>query len=52
MSQIFRKSANQWSRASIVGIGFLVLGLGWLVLVMQRSDYVTSANTFRDQPVQ
>ena len=52
MSQIFHKSANQWSRASLVGIGFLVLGLGWLVLIIQRSDYVTSANTFREQPVQ
>ena len=52
MSQIFRKSANQWSRTSIVGIGLLVLTLGWLVLVIQRSDYVTSANTFREQPVQ
>jgi hypothetical protein len=52
MSQIFPKSANQWSRTSLVFIGGLVLGLGWLVLVIQRSDFVTSANTFRDQPVQ
>jgi hypothetical protein len=52
MSQIFHKSANYWSKASIVGIGFFVVGLGWLVLVIQRSDYVTAANTFIEQPVQ
>jgi hypothetical protein len=52
MSQIFPKSANQWSRASIIGIGFLLLGLGWLVLVIQRSDFVTTANTFIEQPLQ
>ncbi len=52
MSQIFPKSANQWSRASLVGLGLLVLGLGWLILVIQRSDYVTAAHTYVEQPVQ
>ena len=52
MPQVFRKSANQWSRASLVGILLLILGGGWLILMLQRSDYVTAANSFREQPVQ
>ena len=41
MPQVFRKSANQWSRASLVGGVFLILGLGWLILMLQRADYVS-----------
>ncbi len=52
MSQVFPKSANAWSRASIFGIIFLLLTVGWLILVIQRSDFVTTANAFREQPVQ
>jgi hypothetical protein len=52
MSQVFPKSANAWSRASIITIVLLVLGLGWVVLTLQRSDFVTTANTFVEQPVQ
>jgi hypothetical protein len=52
MPQVFRKSANQWSRANLVGIVFVLLAGGWLVLVMQRSDYVTAANEVVEQPVQ
>lgn len=52
MPQVFPKSANPWSRASLVGVLFLVLGLGWIVALVQRSDYVTSANAFVEQPVQ
>jgi hypothetical protein len=52
MSQVFRKSANAWSRASLFGVLFVVLTLGGTIVVLQRSDFVTTANTFRDQPVQ
>lgn len=52
MSQVFPKSANQWSRASLVGLVFVLLSLGWFILVLQRSDFVTTAHTFREQPVQ
>ena len=52
MPQVFPKSANPWSRASLVGVLFTVLGLGWVILTLQRSDFVTAANTFREQPVQ
>lgn len=52
MSQIFRPSANPWSKASLLALVFTILGLGWAVMVFQRSDFVTSANQFKAQPVQ
>jgi hypothetical protein len=52
MSQVFPKSANAWSKASLIALVFVLLGLGWLVLTLQRSDFVTSANSFIEQPVQ
>ncbi len=52
MSQVFPKSANQWSRASLIGLIFVLLSLGWFILVLQRSDFMTTANTFHEQPVQ
>jgi hypothetical protein len=52
MSQVFPKVANAWSKASLITIILLVLGLGWAVLTLQRSDFVTSANQFVEQPVQ
>lgn len=52
MSQIFPKSANAWSKASIGAVLGLVAALGATVGVLQRSDFVTTANTNREQPVQ
>ena len=52
MSQVFPKSANAWSKASIIALVFVLLGVGWLVLTLQRSDFVTGANHFVMQPVQ
>ena len=52
MPQVFPKSANPWSRASLVGVLFLVLAAGWLIGLLQRSDLVTSAHQFVEQPVQ
>ena len=52
MSQVFPKSANAWSKASIIAVVFVLLGLGLVVLTIQRSDFVTSANRFIEQPVQ
>ena len=52
MSQIFSKSANAWSKASIFAVLGLVVTIGGAVGVLQRSDFVTTANTFRPQPVQ
>ena len=52
MSQVFPKVANAWSKASLIAIAFVLLGLGWVILTLQRSDLVTSANEFIEQPVQ
>jgi Cytochrome c7 and related cytochrome c len=52
MSQIFPKSANALSKASILLVLGLVALIGALLPVLQRSDFVTTANTFKDQPVQ
>jgi hypothetical protein len=52
MSQVFPKSANAWSKASIITLVFGLLGVGWIVLTLQRSDFVTGANQFVEQPVQ
>jgi Cytochrome c7 and related cytochrome c len=52
MPQIFPKSANPWSKASLITLLGLVLALGWTVVVLQRSDFVTAANTVVVQPVQ
>jgi hypothetical protein len=52
MSQIFPKSSNAWSKASILAVLGVVVALGASVPVLQRSDFLTTANTFRDQPVQ
>jgi len=50
--QVFPKSANYWSRGSIFALLFLIFGLGWMILTLQRSDFVTTANQFIEQPVQ
>jgi hypothetical protein len=52
MPQVFPKSANAWSRANLIALAFVALGLLWLLIMLQRSDFVTTANTFREQPVQ
>jgi hypothetical protein len=52
MSQIFPRSSNAWSKASILSVLGIVVALGAAVPILQRSDFVTTANTFRDQPVQ
>ncbi|HEX6163846.1 MAG TPA: cytochrome c3 family protein, partial [Vicinamibacterales bacterium] len=52
MSQVFPKSANAWSKASIIALVLVLIGVGNVVLLLQRSDFVTSANNFVEQPVQ
>jgi hypothetical protein len=52
MPQIFPQSANALSKASIFLVLGIVASLGWTIAVLQRSDFVTAANTFVDQPVQ
>src|SRR5262245_41249699 len=52
MSQIFRPYANAIARASIVGGLCLAAFLGWVVITIMRSDFVTGANTNVTQPLQ
>src|ERR1700680_5029035 len=49
--QIFHRSTNTISRATIYGAAFLVAALLWAVLELQRSPYITYAKVARPQPV-
>ena len=49
--QIFHRSTNTISRATIYGAVFLVAALLWAVLELQRSPYITYAKVARAQPV-
>jgi hypothetical protein len=51
MSQNFHRSTNTLSRLSIYGFVFIVAALGWVVLEINRSSYVTEVNDARTQPV-
>jgi hypothetical protein len=52
MAQIFRPSANTLSRVSIFGaLAFVGVSL-WLLMVVNRSPYVTQQYVARQQPVQ
>jgi hypothetical protein len=52
MAQIFHPSTNTISRVSIFGAIILLAVLLWLLVVIQRSAYVTQAEVVRPQPVQ
>jgi len=49
--QIFHRSTNTISRATIYGAVFLAAALLWAVLELQRSPYITYAKVARPQPV-
>ena len=51
MAQIFHPSTNTFSKVSIFGAVFILLGIGWAFTVLNRSSYVTQANVPREQPV-
>jgi Cytochrome c7 and related cytochrome c len=51
MSQIFHHSTNTLSKVSIFGAVFIVGGVVWLTLEVNRSSYVTRAHEARGQPV-
>jgi hypothetical protein len=51
MPQIFHRSTNTLSKVSIFGAIFVLAGLGWIVLAVARSPYVTQAQVARSQPV-
>ncbi len=51
MSQIFHRSTNTLSKASIFGAVFVAGGALWLTLEVNRTSYVTRAHEARTQPV-
>jgi hypothetical protein len=52
MSQIFHSSTNIWSKFSIVAALAFVGFLGWVVVTMSWSGYVSGQGMTKDQPVQ
>ena len=52
MSQIFPRATNIYSRLSILGLLVFVGFLGWVVVTISWSGYVTGQHVTRDQPVQ
>ena len=49
--QIFHRSTNTFSRATIYGAVFIVVGIGWALMQIQRSPYITYAGVVKPQPV-
>lgn len=52
MAQIFHRSTNYLAKASLFGALLLVGFIVYLLLEVNRSDYVTGAFTAKEQPVQ
>ena len=52
MPQIFDRSANFLSKASLGGLPLFVGGVITLLMVFGRSSYVTRANEYIEQPIQ
>jgi hypothetical protein len=51
MPQIFHRSTNTLSRATIFGAVFVVAALSWVAMEFQRSPYLTYAGVRKPQPV-
>ena len=49
--QIFPRSTNAISRASLIGPVFVVVALFWVLAQLQRSPYITYAGVRKSQPV-
>ncbi len=52
MPQIFHRAMNPVAQASVLGAVVLAAAAAWGAYLIQRSDYVTSRNVVRQQPVQ
>jgi Cytochrome c7 and related cytochrome c/Class III cytochrome C family len=51
MRRTFHRSTNTIARLSIFGLVFILAGLGWVMITIGRSPYVTEAGVARQQPV-
>ena len=52
MAQIFHRSMNAFSRATILGFLFILAIIGWMLWVFYNSSWATQVGVVRDQPVQ
>ena len=52
MSQIFPKQANAFARMSLITVLALLALVGWLLLTLMRSSWLTRQNETVEQPVQ
>jgi hypothetical protein len=52
MAQIFHRSMNAFSRATILGFVFILAIVGWMLWVFYNSSWATQVGVVRDQPVQ
>ena len=52
MAQIFHRSMNAFSRATILGFVFILALVGWMLWVFYNSSWATQVGVVRDQPVQ
>ncbi len=52
MSQLFKQSSNALAKASLIGVLATAAFLGWVVMLLMRSGYVTGQDAYVDQPVQ
>jgi hypothetical protein len=51
MSQIFHRSTNTISRVSIYAAVFILAGLSWVLMALDRSPYTTRQGIVLEQPV-
>ncbi len=51
MSQIFKRSTNTLAKASIYGAVFIIAGMVWLFMLLDRSAYNTGQGVTLAQPV-
>src|SRR5437763_3969871 len=52
MSQIFPRSANAIARMSLIGVVALLALVGWLLITLMRSPWLTRQNEVVVQPMQ
>jgi hypothetical protein len=52
MAQIFHRSMNAFSRATILGFLLILAAIGWMLWVFYNSSWATQVGVVRDQPVQ
>ena len=52
MSQIFPRSANAIARMSLIGALALIALIGWVLITLMRSSWLTRQDEFVEQPIQ